>query len=1821
MHNKFLIKKLFFLCIFFYGGSVYSHIPEHLRSHLIDDFKGLQHATNFPSEVLFSIADIKCKTYPVKQSKSLRLTRSGIYSPTTEAAGSPMIQVTASTVIIDLNGQTLSKDPVSSVNCVGIEIGYNPQTLAEDTTLTIDSQPQNVVLRNGVLDGFEIPIFVHKGVKSVTLENIAISRSPIGIVFMGDTGTNEEVVSCSLENIKIVGDNEDESGVSGALAWAKSKVESSSDSCFNYGTNSFMSHTDPVDGEDLPGVYYGIVVRHSNNMKFHDVSVEKIGYNGSESNPTVTYGIDITSSKNLFLDEVVVSNNASQAEVVGCYIGSCNNVSIKNSACNHNQVAYVNRQAVDGSSYRRCVGLLLEDVNVGLLQGVVCNLNEADATADAGAENQSRSYGILWDGGTALEMNDVACNHNQAYDGFCYGMFFDALESVTVNRIIANYNQGLGGDTTLDDDATIGSHMGVTGICFASSVKSLIAKGIGASSNSGSSVVGIRIDQGQDISLSDVVANYNNGLNFVKGMTFAGVLYSCVLQNVLIGSNSSSGGLVSAITFRGVESLVVKDGLFNYNTTTDNDQNVMVLQFKEASNSVELESLQISNNIAHGVGVIKAIEMVDGQSVILQDVRSNNNRGGGDSVIVHFVNSIRSLDMKDVTVSNNQVDDVENDLTCVWIETGSNIGIKDLSINSNSVTGSGTLRGLVMDPNPSAVTLDGISISGNSSVSGGVSGFVMSNASGLTMTNCEISNNTQTGGANPSMIGLELSDSATSVTIDGLIISGVVAVGPSSSATGIYIKNGSSVMLKNIACDSVTAGGTAIGIHFDDSAFSITLDHVTTNYTQSTDGNASGMRFENCEGLLAQHISASQTISDSTGISRGIEFVDSTRSIDIIHGRFDSNTGGNVAGMYLENSENIDLKNISADQNNGSLSVHGIYFNAFATAVDMKDMSASNNSSDLVATGIQFDDVTSLSIDRGLVNNTVSYGADATGILFDASSNSVLLKNMSIDTTTTSGENCDAYGVCFNEDSVNCKLYNVSLNHTKSNHDNPGDVLAVSFYESARSIELVDVFMNAGSGNNIHGLYIEQGSNIYCKNCSADQNEGQADVYGMEFVSPVNSVDLIGCSTSGNSSSGGVMKGCLFDGAVAVSIDGFVSQYNQTSGNSSDVVGLEFLTSADSLVIKNGIFNNNISNDGHATGLLIDSGTSVTVDRILCNYNQSSSSSTARGAYFKTFLQSANIDNLSAEGNFNGEQSIGLHIQAPNSVEIEHVVASRNHGNSRAYGIFLDGQSTSGSNVSIINGDVNNNIATLAQIAMTSLDTSAGISKHLPVHPHDNNAGFTNVLEGGFGVYMYDIDSSYFINVEASKNTGMRAGGFAIIGCNDCTLEECKTSFQQASGDYFYASDAFDGLNTYIQIPDDQRDTIFGGTQDNYVDVVQLTKGTLHGTRNIKYLQDTNNFDPALASVYNNMAQISAGHVLLRAIIAQFRAFSTAVGVQIHNSVNCVLHDHIAIGNQSQHDNAVGVGVSGTAEGHLIIRAKCSGNEGWVSSKIDASGTMDISQTLPFWTFLGTHVLHIDNWSGEQLYGQTIESYSPPLTEPISGTISIDQIGLHSLYEIHEDDQPQVETPILFEPSIDADRLAITFVGSSDLTYPLGCLEEFCSVIGGMSVGILIGDGAVNIEVKDCDCANNKGNSGQAFGLMQDITTSLSAIGNRLYQSTVNDLGWCAGLSEYTLQSNSVQFSNIMFANTIGDMLNANFFIPFDPNNYPTIAFPLKRAYNGDISQLANALPYDNIEIQFIAPMQESAFIPNDMTSYWETDSEDTGTGTGKNPWTIDEIN
>ena len=1815
MQKRFMIKKILWLGLVL--GNVVgmqAHLPDYTRAKLLDDFKSASYYTNFPSEQLFSIADIKRRTYSIKQSKSLRLTRSGFYSPTSEAASSPMFQVLASTVIIDLNGQSLSKNTADGVHAIGIEVGYNPVTLAADPTLTIDSQPQNVIIRNGTLDSFDVGVVVHKGVKSVRFENVSFSRTPIGIVYMGDTGQSEEIASCSMSDVKIIGDNSDASGSSGALEWARRKLETTDSDAsnglgFNYGANTFMNATNPVDGSDA-SVYYGIVLRHTNNMEFNNVLIDGIGYRDGETNSTVTYGVDVTNSKNLFLTGVNASSNISPAQVVACHFNGCSSLSIKDCIFSNNLAQYVAVPTSGSTNYRRSIGLLLESVNAVFMTGLTCNTNEASNAGDTGNEERARAYGVLWNSGTALELTDITCNHNEGNAGICCGMQFDSVESVTMQNVFADYNHGTGGDVTAGDDSDNTKNMGATGIFFSTYVKSLDLKNATASSNYGSSVVGLRMMVGQGITASDIACDYNNGTDFIKGMSFGTSIKSCVLEGLSLVSNTSSAGVVNAATFAAAQSVSLKNALCNYNTTTANDQNVIALQFTGSAQTVELDKIQVNSNGADGNGVIKALEVTAGQSILLKNAQLNGNTGGGTSNLIDFATSIGSLTLNNVVVNSNSITHATNGFNVLSLATPTNITMDDVIINDNSVSGSGTFQAFVMSPSANSLSLNDVTISGNSSGTGTVRGLIATNSVGVSMTNCSISNNVNSGTGTTSVVGLDFEGTTSSLTIDGLIMNGVTATGVGIPATGIYISNGVSVILNNVTCNNTTAAGAAIGIYFATSAKTISLKNVIANYTISSGSTAQGILVDAVTGFMAEDISASQTTAPAGQAAQGINFVTSAESIDITRGNFNSNNGGAVSGVLVAGGENINFTNVYADQNSGDGLVQGMHCTGSITALGMKDVSSSNNSSSGdVTTGILLENATAISIDNGVISNNSSSGGNVIGLKFTSGSNSIDMNHVNADSTTTTFASATAQGILFDTVS-NVKMNDVTVNHTSSTNGTPGDVDAVTFLTSAKSIDMVDVAMSNNIGAATHGLNLTAGSNISLTRCTANQNNGSGNVYGMEFLTSVNALDIINSSCSGNiSTSAGVVEGCKIVAGVAVNVNGLEAHYNQSAGGTNQVIGINFDTSASSLTMKNIAASNNISLTGDAIGLCIAGGNSVSIDKATCNYNKSATTHTARGMYFVTSLQSGSLHNIATEGNYNGEQVVGLHLQQPLSVEMDNVTASRNSGTSRSYGVFLDGQSAAGANVSILHGIINNNITSATATTMAAADTTASVSKHLPVNAADSVTGFTNVLEGGFGVYIYQVDSCYFTDVEASKNTGVRAGGVYIATCNDCTLQDCKTSFQQATGEYFYTADPFNGLdNSAIVIPTAQKPTIFGGSTDTSVDLLQLTKDYLHGLRNIKYLQDISEYDPNLAATYNNIAEISGAQMLMRATMAQYRAFSTAVGVQVHNSVNCVMQDHIAIGNQSAKDSAIGVGISGTAEGHLVVRAKCSGNEAWADSKATLVGNMDISTVLPFWTFLDARVLSA-TWAGATLSGAAIGT----LTDPISSPITTAQINRQTANAINSADQPQPTLPVLFEPSIALDRLAIVFIASGN--YPAGSLEEFGSIVGGVAAGILVGDGAVNIEVSASDCANNKGNSGQAYGLIQDVTTSLSAKDNRFYQSTVNDLGWGLGLAEYTLQSNSVHVGNVMFANAIGDMLNANYFIPFDPLDYPTISFPVKIAYNGDIGNFANASPFDNLVIEFVAAKQLLAYIPNNMVAYWEIDNGDV-TGTGKEPWT-----
>jgi hypothetical protein len=1824
------LRKMVAMYAIMITSSAFAEIPTDVRSRLDEGYKAPSYNTNFPSEQLFSIADIGRKTYRVLGSKSLRLTRSGIYDPISEALGSPMIQIAASTVIIDLNGSILTKNIADTeVRVVGIEIGYSPAAILADTTLSLESQPKNVIIRNGTLDNFDVGCVIHEGVKSVQFEDITFTRTPVAIVGMGslndpDAGTTDaaKIASCSFKNVRILGAFYDESGATGALEWSRNKIETANSSGsnglgFNYGANTYMNRTNPVNSNDA-SVYSGIVLRYCNNILLEGISIDSIGYRGNDTYDTVTCGIDIQNSENLFLDGINISSCISPAEVIACNLNGCSSVSIKNSVFSNNLAQRVSANTSGASRYRRAIGLYLQSVHTAMVDSVVCNANQANSVSDSGAASRARAYGLLWETGVALDLKNVSCDHNEGNAGFCYGLKFDAVESVSMDGISADYNHGTGGSLTAGDDETDANNMGVTGIAFSSSLKVLNLSNVTVNSNYGSSIIGLRIFAGEGLHISNFQSNYSSGTDFVKGMAFNSFVKSCVLDGISVVSNTSSNGVVNGITFTAAQSVDVKDMICNYNTTSANNKNVLALDFATSAKTITMQDIQVSSNAAHGNGTIGAVAMASGQDILLSNFQASSNTGGGDSTIMNFSTAVQTLRIDGLSINSNAITHATNGLTALLLASPVSVDINNLTIGSNSTSAAGAMYGLKTTTSARSVKLQNLMVNSNTSGTGTVRGFSMTAPAGLLIKDSAISGNKNSGTGTTAAKGLELLTSATSVTLVNTSVSGTVATGAGIPAHGIYIESPVDLMLQNVACDTTAAAGAAIGVELATSVKSVTLDGVSVNYTTSSGSTAQAIVMTAAENVVIKDTRGSHTVATSGNVE-GLKIATSAKSVSIENSAFNSNAGAAVSGLLIAAGQNIKLSDVSANQNTGTGGVYGMQFSSSISDLGFSAVSVNNNSSTGgTVTGVHVAAGVAVLMDGVTINNNTSSGGNAIGMNFATSADTVTLKNMSIDNVTSSSSAGTAQGLLMVAPR-NVTMENLSANHVASTHGTPGDVQGIYLSGSARAINMTNVASNSNAGAAVHGFKIDAAQNIFMQDCFADQNSGTDAVYGIEFLTSVNSVDAVNLTANANSSTGGVVGGLKMTDAVAVNIDGLAADYNQAAGATNEVVGVDFASSVSSLSLKDVTANNNTSDAGNATGIRLVSGLAVFMDGVSANYNKCADDQIVRGIHCQTSLQSSHLNNLIADSNYAANPTtdmiaVGITIEQPLSMEINNASASRNLGYIRSYGLFLDGQEDRGSNIFVKNGVFNGNAAAATATVMSAIDDSSRVSRHLPVHVQDDLDGFGSVLEGGFGVYVYDVNSCSIESVDASKNSGMRAGGIYVDDCDDLSIQDSKTSFNAANGDYFFdGADTFDGhLNTALVIPLDQVDTLFGGIIDTTVDLIELIKDLLHGLRNTKSLLETGYYDPTLNSVYTVIKEVAGGQLLMDNIMAQFRRFSTAVGVQIHDSENCVVADHLALGNKSVNDSAIGIGFSGTALGHIVLRAKCSSNEAWTASEIDDQGSININQTLPFWTFVNTYVLKA-SWNGEQLSGTSPATY----TQAISSPIIADQLGFAAdgTLSYHEDpslesiDQPQPVAPLLSEPVVANNRLAIMIAPSSG-NYADGSVEEFCSVVGGMAVGILVGDAAVNCVVDSCDCANNQANAGRHYGILQMVTTSLLVKDNRMYQATANHLGYGFGIAEITLQSNSVHIGNVMFGNSVGDYLNFNHCVCFNPEDYPNIFFPLVTIYNGDMGNAANMSPFDNMEIKFIALKQTLPYMPNDMLDYWEesTGSKDTWT-------------
>ena len=491
---------------------------------------------------------------------------------------------------------------------------------------------------------------------------------------------------------------------------------------------------------------------------------------------------------------------------------------------------------------------------------------------------------------------------------------------------------------------------------------------------------------------------------------------------------------------------------------------------------------------------------------------------------------------------------------------------------------------------------------------------------------------------------------------------------------------------------------------------------------------------------------------------------------------------------------------------------------------------------------------------------------------------------------------------------------------------------------------------------------------------------------------------------------------------------------------------------------------------------------------------------------------------------------------------------------------------------------------------------------------------------GALGMYFSESCDVSLKAVTACKNFAHRAAGIFALNSSDFVLCDCITSFQAATGNYFiddpFKLDDLDPLNDILfcdfPIPFTQYSTLFGSPELED----PLNPGTIIPADQLNLLQaiccflqsvaliptlpnaglaiknhsmcsSTNgaisdcDSDPCNPDANNSEKKFVSSWLLIQAAMAKYRLFGGAVGLHIHDGDGFAVKNHFSNGNNSVKDNAAGIACTGSNKNHIFEGGRSINNDGWTESAFGAvvSGRYELGAVKPFY---------------DALYATT------------TGTLTND-------FDIGPGTQllPRLDR---FCTDIIDKKVLKYFKISLDCSCPggSGTAEDFwlTNPVGGMGVGVLLADCAEHIEVRNMDCANNKGFSGFAFGLLQDVSANNNLDGNRFYQNFTNILGICFGLADITTHSTTIAMRNFMFCNRLGDYLNFNYLVPYNPADTFGQNFPIKTAFNGDFSTLVLAGAYDNIEIRFTKLAPQNPCVPDyigsrdptmpDMPSCWE---------------------
>ena len=701
------------------------------------------------------------------------------------------------------------------------------------------------------------------------------------------------------------------------------------------------------------------------------------------------------------------------------------------------------------------------------------------------------------------------------------------------------------------------------------------------------------------------------------------------------------------------------------------------------------------------------------------------------------------------------------------------------------------------------------------------------------------------------------------------------------------------------------------------------------------------------------------------------------------------------------------------------------------------------------------------------------------------------------------------------------------------------------------------------------GIVIRDCARVGIKDSYVERSASETKAVGLQ-IEDTNDVEIESCQFNSNVSSTKAV-GCEFftQGSPDYIVESMKMNNCECNLNYSDdtAMGADF-SQVRNLEIFNSVFNRN---NGKKTCYGIYSGKIHygVIQDTACNTNfadnvsvQTAEGVIAAGIYLKDSdggtndILSVHIKNVDANSNIGTNTGRGIYVNGASALTIENVTCSLNEGTSL--------RTTEDTDL----------IGTTTNVAGHDQSTTV-ISSHLGVLTQT----------GGVGLWLENVDNCFCSKVSAMTNKGVRATGILGKSCSDCSFISCETTSQQSTGSCFH-TDLGSQTATALGVDAAHQQLLFGGDSLTSIQTVFATDQFLLKANEIKVDQ----LDKDASEDYDDLRTVISAMNLLQGGVARFRLWGTAVGMHLHNSSGCFIDNHKSMRNSAPKDSAMGIAFTGESQACIVRNSELSHNIGWTDSQRTSSTqayshTFELNELYPFWNMIAGPKETAD-------------------TDP-DGTAGDDLEWRYA--------SDTTETGFYINSSFTAQGVSLKI----QLANATG-VHQLVNPVGPATIGCLIGDAALDFLIEDNVIQGNNGHSGQAYGILMDTAFSAIIRSNRVYNTTCNAYGMGWGIAEFTAHSASVQIKNEASGNRCGTYYNANYMIPFDPNDLQlgsSMALQSVSSHNGDLTDADALNDVENFEIKYINSTQNNYFheiqstfdaiLHTDLVARWDEDAND----------------